>query len=141
LSAGQKKEATGLTQVALDSLEPLFSKRPSDRSLLLATVNTRLLCAIVSADESTSMRMLGNALAAIEAVKSGAGDPRLLALRVEVLLGLGRRDEAHDIIRKLWDSGYRDPALVALLQHADIEYPVNMEFQKQLEQSSLQQRT
>jgi tetratricopeptide (TPR) repeat protein len=140
-SAGQKKEASALAQVALDSLDPLLSKRPSDRSLLLATVNARLLCANVSADEPARQRMLGEALAAIEAVKSGASDPRLLALRVEVLLGLARRDEAHDIIQKLWDSGYRDPALVALLQHADIDYPVNTEFQKRLEHSSPQQRT
>jgi eukaryotic-like serine/threonine-protein kinase len=85
--------------------------------------------------------MLRDALAAIEMVKSGAGDPRLLALRVEVLLGLARRDQAHELIQKLWDSGYRDPALVVLLQRADIDYPINTQFQKRLEQLSAQQRT
>jgi len=140
-SANQAAEAQRFAQGALDSLNPLFSKQTTDRSLLLATVGARLLIADLTSDAATRTRLRGEALSAIEAVKSGADDPRLLALRVEALLGLGRRDEAAGVIRKLWDAGYRDPALVALLRRADVDYPPNKEFEQRLEKSIAQRRT
>ena len=53
---------------------------------------------------------------AAQGAKSGTGDPRLLALQVEALVTLGRKDEAQPVLDQLWKNGYRDLALLALLQ-------------------------
>jgi eukaryotic-like serine/threonine-protein kinase len=66
-------------------------------------------------------------------VKTGRGDPRLLALEVEALLALDRRAQADPAIRQMWVSGYRDPALLSLLSHAGVEYPVNTAFSVRLQ--------
>jgi hypothetical protein len=90
------------------------------------------LLAAVS-DEARATRQLRNdALNAMQAVKSGGDDPRLLALQVEALLVLGMNAEAQAVIRQLWGSGYRDAALLAVLRHARIDYPVNAAFQQKL---------
>ncbi len=66
-------------------------------------------------------------------MRSGANDPRLLALHVEVLLGLGQRDQAQPLVRQLWASGYRDLAVLDLLQREHIDYPPNADFQQSLQ--------
>ena len=57
----------------------------------------------------------------------------MLALQVEGLLALGREGEARPAIERLWQGGYRDPALLAVLQRARIDYPVNTALRQRLQ--------
>jgi eukaryotic-like serine/threonine-protein kinase len=120
------------TQAALAILGPLLVKQPDDRATLLATAGAKLLLAAVSDKTQTAQQLRNDALTTTQAVKSGGDDPRLLALRVEALLALGRRTEAQAVIRQLWNSGYRDVALLAVLRREHIDYPVNTAFQQKL---------
>ena len=137
LANGRRDEARERARSALDLLNPLLDKNPDDRSRLLATVNTRLLLAAVS-DEAEAKPLHESCLQAIGGVKSGAGDPRLLALEVSALISLGRRDEAQPVIERLRSSGYRDPALVDELRLAQIEYPPDTLFQQRLRSVALE---
>jgi hypothetical protein len=53
-------------------------------------------------------------------------------LQVAALLELGRKADAQPLIHRLWDSGYRDAGLLAVLQREHIDYPVNATLQRQL---------
>ncbi|MHB1896568.1 MAG: TIR domain-containing protein [Metallibacterium sp.] len=132
LAAGHVDAAHAQVQAALRILDPLLSRHPDDRATLLATVGARLLLAAVTPDASAARHLRADALQALQAQKNGRDDPRLLALQVEALLALGRQAEARPIIRQLWLGGYRDAALVAVLQRARIDYPVNAPFQQKL---------
>ena len=96
----------------------------------------RLLLAAVS-DEPDAKPLRESCVQAIGAVKSGAGDPRLLALRTSALLSLGQKDEAQTVIDRLRSSGYRDPALVDELRRAQMEYPPDALFQQRLRSLAL----
>ena len=129
---GQSNAARAQAQAALAILGPLFVKQPDDRATLLATAGTKLLLATLS-DEAEAAQLLRNdTLTLLQAVNSGSGDPRLLALHIEALLALGRKTEAQPVIRQLWDSGYRDAALLVVLQRERIDYPVNTAFRQKL---------
>jgi tetratricopeptide (TPR) repeat protein len=130
-AAGNAYAARKQARAALTMLDPLLVKQPDDRTILLATLGTKLLLAAVS-EASTAQRLRNEALSAMQAVKSGGGDPRLLALQADALLGLGRKAEAQPLIQQLWNSGYRDAALVVRLQRERIDYPVNAAFQQTL---------
>jgi hypothetical protein len=65
-------------------------------------------------------------------VTSGKDDPRLLIQHISVLVALGRTGGTKLLIQKLWDTGYRDLALVDLLKHEHIDYPVNTAFSKDM---------
>jgi eukaryotic-like serine/threonine-protein kinase len=91
-----------------------------------------LLLAAVTGDAQTAQKLRNDALNAMQAVKSGSNDPRLLALQVEALLALERTADAQRVIQQLWNSGYRDAALLDVLQHQHIAYPVNPAFQQKL---------
>jgi eukaryotic-like serine/threonine-protein kinase len=131
-AAGQADAARTQAQAALAILDPLRAKQPDDRATLLAAMGAKLLLATVTADAQSSQQLRSDALNTMQAMKSGGGDPRLLALRVEALLALGRKAEAQSSIQPLWNSGYRDAAFVAILQSAQIAYPVNAAFQQKL---------
>jgi len=120
------------TQAALAILDPLLAKQPDDRATLLATVGAKLLLAAVSDETQAAQQLRTDTLTTMQAVKSGGDDPRLLALRVEALLAQGMKAEAQPVIQQLWSSGYRDAALLAVLRHARIDYPVNAVFQQKL---------
>ncbi len=122
LAGGNREAARGQVQKALDILEPTLGKQADDRAVLLATVNARLLLAAVT-DGPDAQRLSESCLTAVNSVKSGADDPRLLALKVDALLGLGRKGEAQSVIARLRSSGYRDPAFVQELQDTQINYP------------------
>ena len=124
--------ARAQAQSALRILDPLLARQPDDRATLLASVGAKLLLAAVTEDVQAVQQLRNGAMHAMQAVKSGGGDPRLLALQVEALLTLGKKAEAQPVIRQLWNSGYRDAALIALLQRARIDYPVNAAFQQKL---------
>ena len=137
LANGRRDEARERARSALDALNPLLDKNPDDRSRLLATVNARVLLATASG-ETDAKPLRESSVQAIGAVKSGAGDPRLLALQVSALISLGRKDEAQPLIDRLRSSGYRDPALVDELRLAQIEYPPDAQFQQRLRSVALE---
>jgi tetratricopeptide (TPR) repeat protein len=130
-SSGRYDEARERARRALDTLNPLLDKNPDDRSRLLATLNARLLLAALS-DEPDAKALRETCVQAIGTVKSGADDPRLLALEASALILLGRKDEAQKVIDRLRSSGYRDPGLVDELRIAQIEYPPDALFQQRL---------
>jgi len=132
IAARQPDKARTQLQTALGILDPLLTKQPDDRSTLLATVNARLLLAALSADDETAGQLRGEALKAIGSVKSGGGDPRLLALKIEALLSLGSKDEAEGVVRDLWKTGFRDPGLMVTLRREQIDYPTNPTFEERL---------
>ncbi len=121
-------------QIAQGMLQPLFSKQPDDRSLLLDTLAAKLLLADASSDTPAAQRLKDEAWRTMRSVNSGDTDPRLLALQVEALLGLGKNAEAKPMIGRLWNAGYRDPALLAILRRARIDYPVNAPFAQRIAQ-------
>lgn len=131
-AAGHADAARTQAQTALQILDPLLASQPDDRANLLAAVGAKLLLAAVTEDGQGAQHLRNGAINAMQTVKSGGGDPRLLALQVEALLALGRKAEAQPAIRQLWNSGYRDAALVTLLQRERIDYPVNAAFQQKL---------
>jgi tetratricopeptide (TPR) repeat protein len=131
-AAGQADAAAMQAKAALAILDPLRIKQPDDRATLLATMSAKLLLATVTGDTQAAEQLRNDALNTMQAMKSGSSDPRLQALRVEALLALGRKAEAQSVIQPLWSSGYRDAAFVAVLQKAQIAYPVNAAFQQKL---------
>ena len=131
--AGDADAARTHAHAALAILEPLFAKSPDDRSTVLAVVGAKLLLATVTADTQAAQQLHDDALQAMQNVKTGRSDPRLLALQVEALTGRGRKAEAQPIIQQLWNSGYRDLALLEVLRREGIDYPVNTKFQSQLQ--------
>jgi tetratricopeptide (TPR) repeat protein len=119
---GNMDAARSSAQRALAMLEPLLAKHPAERSILLGTLKAKLLLAPLTADHATAQTLRDQALQIIQTVKTSRGDPRLLALQAETLLGLGKIEEARTVIARLQTSGYRDPAFVALLRRAHIGY-------------------
>jgi tetratricopeptide (TPR) repeat protein len=140
--AAQSRAANGLdaartqARAALASLEPLLARQPDDRPTLLATAAARLLLAdtVESQNAPAAQRLRGQALNSLQAPDTG--DPRVLALQVEALLALGREDAARPLVERLWKSGYRDPALLAVLQRSRIDYPVNAALRGRLRMAS-----
>jgi tetratricopeptide (TPR) repeat protein len=130
--AGQEDEAHEHATAALHALRPLMAKLPDDRSTLLAGVVARLSLAAVTTDAQAARQLRTEALDSVQAAKSGQGDPRLQALRVEALLSLARKPDATPIIQRLWASGYRDAGLLRVLRREGIDYPVNQAFQHEL---------
>jgi tetratricopeptide (TPR) repeat protein len=131
-AAGQTDAARRQAQAALALLAPLLARQPDDRATMLATASAKLLLAAVADEAQVAQQLRSDALNAMQAVKSGGDDPRMLALRVEALLALGRKVEAQPLIQQLWNSGYRDMALVNVLQREHIDYPANTAFQQKL---------
>ena len=117
-------------QAAFQILEPKLATHPDERDTLLATMTAKLLLAAVTKDTRTAQTLREQAWATMQAVKADRGDPRLLALRAEALLALDRKVEAQPLLKQLWAKGYRDPALVALLQRARVAYPANPAFRQ-----------
>jgi len=131
-AASQTDAAGAQAQAALTLLEPVQAKQPDDRATLLAIMGAKLLLASVTANAQSAAQLRNDALRTMQAMKNGAGDPRLLAMQVEAQLALGRRADAQSVIQQLWNSGYRDVAFVAVLQRAQIAYPINASFQQKL---------
>ncbi len=131
-ATGKADDARIHVQAALRALDPLLVQQPDDRVTLLAVVGAKLFFATVMADEQAAQRLRLEALGSTRSVRSGAADPRLLALQVEALLALDRRDDAQRVIQQLWGSGYRDVALVNVLKSEGIDYPINIAFQQKM---------
>ena len=130
--AGQQDLAREHATAALHALTPLMAQLPDDRSTLLAGTAARLSLAAVTTDDQAARQLRNEALASVQTAKSGQGDPRLQALRVEALLALQRKPDAAPVIQRLWASGYRDAGLLRVLRRERIDYPVNQAFQHEL---------
>ncbi len=123
LASGQRAPAEAELRQALALLEPLQAQQPDDRSLLLAAVAAQLELARLEAPGAAKAR-LQRALAACDAQTSGLLDPRLRALRVELLLRLGQQNTGAELAQAVWRDGYRDPAFALLLrEHAIVPSP------------------
>jgi tetratricopeptide (TPR) repeat protein len=112
---------TGL-RAALAILEPQLAAQPQDRAALLGTVSARLrLAGALPADEAR--KLLRDSLAACDAAASAAQDPRLRALRVELLLRLGEREPARALAQELQRGGFLDAGLMSLLRSERLTVP------------------
>ncbi|WP_250627929.1 toll/interleukin-1 receptor domain-containing protein [Pinirhizobacter soli] len=131
-ASGDADAARRQATSALHLLDPLFKQQPDDRATLLAIVASRLSLAAVAADATAAGTLRNDALASLQSARSGQGDPRLLALQAITLLSLERRAEAMPVVKALWASGYRDPALLKVLRDEQIDYPQNLAFQREL---------
>jgi tetratricopeptide (TPR) repeat protein len=131
--AGHTQASLTAVRAALAILDPLLIKQPDDRTTVLAAVAAKLLLATLTDNAEVAQHLREDALTLVQGARSGNGDPRLLALQVEALLALGRKDEARPVLDQLWTKGYRDHALLALLQRENIDYPANPEFQRRLQ--------
>ncbi|WP_250633323.1 toll/interleukin-1 receptor domain-containing protein [Pinirhizobacter soli] len=131
-ASGDADAARRQATSALHLLDPLFKQQPDDRATLLAIVASRLSLAAVAADATAAGTLRNDALASLQSARSGQGDPRLLALQAITLLSLERKAEAMPVVKALWASGYRDPALLKVLRDEQIDYPQNLAFQREL---------
>ena len=127
-ASGHSDTARASAQMALDMLARLLVKHPDEHDTLLATMTAKLVLASVVVDPTDARDLRKQALQTMQAVKTDRGDPRLLALQVEALLMLGRKEDAQSLLQELWNDGYRDPALVSVLERAHIDYLVNKAF-------------
>ena len=132
LALGQKQAAQAPAQSALGALDALSKRRPDDRDILLALASARLLLADANA-EAQARELRETALAALRAGGDGERDTRVLALRATALISLGRDEEARRVLQALWPTGYRDAALLAILQRRHIEYPTNEAFRQRVQ--------
>ena len=132
LASGDTDAARHQATAALHLLDPLFKRQPDDRATLLAIVASRLSLAAVATDPAAAGTLRNDALASLQSTRSGQGDPRLLALQAIGLLSLQRKAEAMPVVKALWASGYRDPALLQVLRREQIDYPQNTAFQREL---------
>jgi tetratricopeptide (TPR) repeat protein len=126
LAAGASAPAAAELRQALRLAEPLQAQQPEDRSLLLVAVGAQLELARLEAPETAKAR-LSRALAACDAQQSGRLDPRLRALRAELLLRLGQRDTGATLAQALWRDGYRDAAFATLLREHAIAPPAPLD--------------
>ena len=115
LSAVEPAAARAILQTALTTLDAQFEHQPDDRAVALAVAAARLQLAAVAESPALAMRSAASALAAIDSQPAGRDDLRMLALRVEALLRLGRRAEATQAANRLAHAGYRDPGYLAVL--------------------------
>jgi tetratricopeptide (TPR) repeat protein len=111
-AAGRADEARAQWRSALAILEPMLAQQPDDRATLLATLAARLGAA---RDEDGAARatLLAHAAARLDADPDNP-DPRLRALRVQLLALRGDGASATRLADALWDAGYRDAGLSAL---------------------------
>jgi eukaryotic-like serine/threonine-protein kinase len=139
-AAGQVETSRTQAHGTLESLDALLARHPDDRATLLATVGARLLLAALMdpRDPLAAQQLRSTALQSMRG--QDTGDPRLVALQVETLLALDRKAEAQPAVQRLWRSGYRDPALIAVLDRARIDYPVNTAMQVGLRSASQSSR-
>ena len=132
LADGKPNAARVQVKTALAVLEPLLAKQPGDRNIVLAMVAARLLLAEATVDPRISASLLGETLKTIQAQRNGRADPGLAALQTETLLAMNREADAKSLLKDLWKGGYRDPALLVLLQRKHVEYPTNSAFSRRL---------
>jgi hypothetical protein len=131
LAVGERAAALVDAREAARVLAAQLASQPQERTLLLASVRADLQLAELQ-DAAGARRLREQALQRLADVRGGAADVRLLALRVDALLALGRAGDAQPLARELWSSGYRDAALVRELRQARIPFPPNPAFAQRL---------
>jgi tetratricopeptide (TPR) repeat protein len=116
LAAGQAGEAQRLLRMAVADLGPLLKQHPDDRTIVLATAAAWLgLAACEDPVSAPAMAAASQALAVLEGQASGPDDPRLLALRAQALMQLGRRAEASALSTRLAAQGFREAVFLSAL--------------------------
>ncbi|MDQ3229291.1 MAG: toll/interleukin-1 receptor domain-containing protein [Pseudomonadota bacterium] len=123
---GHTATARDEARLALGILEPQLIGQAENRDTVLATVRARLLLAAVAEYPDRAATLRGQALATCKTQSLGQHDPRLRALQVEALLGLGRISEARALLPELWTSGFRDPRFIGLLREHRIPAPQHL---------------
>jgi eukaryotic-like serine/threonine-protein kinase len=131
LLRGDRVAANAAANDAMRWLGPLRAAQPADRATLLAALGA-CLAAADAAPDAVAARMLRERALGEAGADGAQADPRLIALRAEAMLALGRRADAAPLIETLRAAGYRDPALVQRLRSQHIDYPVNEAFQREL---------
>jgi len=119
---GDTQAAGALLRAALQVLEPQSAQQGQDRALLLATTLARLRLAALE-PSAPARKLLLAAQSACKAQASGQRDPRLRALRVELLQRLGERAAAQELAGQLLRDGYRDASLAGVLRELEMEFP------------------
>ena len=112
LPQGQARQAVAEARALV---EPLFAQQPDDRAVMLATTAAQLQAARLDPSPQ-AQAVLRKTLLACEAQSGGARDPRLRALRVELLFAVGEREQGAKAAAELWRDGYREPGFAAVLQ-------------------------
>ncbi len=125
-------EARALAEAALASLDALRAKQPDDRLTVISAATARLLLADLDVNATQARRAREAALALVRGSRGDQGDPRLHALQVEALLGLGRVAEAQPVVDRLRRGGYRDVTLTRLLARHGLPYPLDGAFEQRL---------
>jgi tetratricopeptide (TPR) repeat protein len=131
--AGDLAAARASVAQAGESLGPLLAAEPDDRSTLLSAIAAEIGLADLQADAAAARAGREKAVALARGSASARKDPRLLALEVEALVAMGRASEAGSLIEGLRLAGYRDRALLSVLERARIAYPVHEPVRQRLE--------
>src|SRR5207342_1855747 len=122
LRAAHQADAARVQALAAEkTLGALLLQQPDDRAVLLAATATKLLLADLDEkqDATAATRMRNEALQKLTAVTTA--DPRVLALQVRTLIGLGRSSEAEVVFQRLRRGGYRDPGEVTLMDRTKVD--------------------
>lgn len=128
LAGAHREAAQAQARAALQRLEPIHAERPGDHDTLLLAATARLQLAAATTARSEARELAQQTLQMIRTDSVGAGDARLRALEVEALLMLDDRQAAQPLIGQLWQSGYRDPGFLQVLERAHVAYRPNPEF-------------
>jgi tetratricopeptide (TPR) repeat protein len=120
-ASGDLEQAHAQVNRALAILEPQLAQQPNDRTTVLASVDAWLLAARLDLDAGHAHALRAQALDTITGQVTGQEDPRLLAFRIEALIGLGQRSQARSLLPAIWKTGYRDPAFIAALTRENID--------------------
>jgi tetratricopeptide (TPR) repeat protein len=116
IAKGELEAARATLPGVVALLEPAFAHDRNDRATLLAIGSARLRYAELHPERADARGLLEDALAAGDAQAKDSADPRLAALRTELLLALGRTQPAAALAGGLWQRGYRDVAFANLLR-------------------------
>ena len=130
--AGKVDAAHAQALAAQDALKPLLAKQPHERSIVLASMAAQLLLADTTTDADAAKQWRLSVVAIARNQASGQGDPRLLSMQAQALLALGDTAQAQGLVKRLWDSGYRDAEWLAAVHRGHVPYPVNPAFQKRM---------
>ncbi|MEI7037510.1 toll/interleukin-1 receptor domain-containing protein [Fulvimonas yonginensis] len=128
---GHAGAARADAQAAASALASLLGDQPDERGLLLSYARATLQFADLQ-PETVAGRLRRDVLQRLDDTHGATGDVRLLALRIETLLALGRAADTRPSVQQLWQAGYREPSLVRRLKAARIPYPPNPAFEQRL---------
>ncbi len=128
MANGQSDTAEKRAKDALDTIGPLQKKRAGNRTLVLIATQADCLLGDIAAarrQQGTADERWRTGRQRIAPLARASSDPELLAAWSGILLRLGEREAAQPQLARLQKMGYRNPDLLAVLQHQGIAYPPN----------------